>query len=171
MRIKVFYWLVSHNKLQTGVELKKRKWKGSHLCGICGQPETTDHIFFSCITARFVWSCFAESLGWDRAPRSLQDFLDLWLPFGCANYNLKLVLLTTVMWGLWTTRNKRAIEGKFPRAPSDILFKINAFLQRWKVRLRNEDQHNLQKLEGQVRGWMEEFLLKLNSRPPDDAFM
>ena len=27
MRIRVFYWLVSHNKLQTGVELKKRKWR------------------------------------------------------------------------------------------------------------------------------------------------
>ena len=114
--------------------------------------------------------CVPTSLGLDRAPRSLQDFLDLWLPFGCANYNLKLVLLTTVLWGLWTTRNKRAIEGKFPRAPSDILFKINAFLQWWKVRLRNEDQHNLQILEGQVRCWME-FLLKLNSRPPDEAFM
>jgi len=89
--------------------------------------------------------------------------MDLWHPFGCANYNPKLVLLTTVMWGLRTTRNKRAIEGKFPRAPSDILFKINAFLQWWKVRLRKEDQHNLQKLEGQVRGWMEEFLQSCSS--------
>jgi len=23
---------------ERGVELKKRKWKGSHLCGICGKP-------------------------------------------------------------------------------------------------------------------------------------
>jgi hypothetical protein len=115
-----------NNKLQTGMELKKRSWKGSHLCGVCGCLETVDHIFFSCLTARFVWACFTEALAWNRAPKSLQNFLDVWIPMGCDKYNLKLFLLATVMWGLWTTRNKQAIEGKFPRSPSEILFNIIA---------------------------------------------
>lgn len=46
MKLKVFLWLITHNRLQTGVELKKRKWKGSATCNICGGPETVDHIFF-----------------------------------------------------------------------------------------------------------------------------
>jgi len=68
MKLKVFLWQISHNRLQTGVVLKKRNWKGNHLCNICGQPETADHIFFECIVARFLWVCFKEALGWDRAP-------------------------------------------------------------------------------------------------------
>ena len=171
MRIKVFMWLTFNNRLQTGVELKKRKWKGSHLCGICGCPETTDHILFACCVARFVWACFTEALAWDRAPRSLNDFLDTWIPLGCRDYNLKLFLFASVLWGLWTTRNKRAIEGKFPRSPTDVLFKIHAFLQRWRVRLRSEDQDKLANLEGQVRSWTEEFLLQLRGRPPDEDFL
>ena len=154
MRIKVFMWLTFNNRLQTGVELKKRKWKGSHLCGICGCPETTDHILFTCCVARFVWACFTEALAWDRAPRSLNDFLDTWIPLGCRDYNLKLFLFASVLWGLWTTRNKRAIEGKFPRSPTDVLFKIHAFFAavegataKWRPRQTGEFGGASQKLD------------------------
>ena len=36
MKLKIFLWLVYNKKLQTGMKLKKRKWKGSHLCGVVG---------------------------------------------------------------------------------------------------------------------------------------
>ena len=32
---------------------------------------------------------------------------------GCDNYNLKIFVFAIVLWGLWTVRNKHAIEGKF----------------------------------------------------------
>ena len=98
------------DKLQTGVELRKRKWKGNAVRNLCGKLETLDHILFSCITAKFLWACFKESLGWVRIPTGWQDFLDTWIPLGCRDYHTKLFLLTKVVWTLWTTRNKRTIE-------------------------------------------------------------
>ena len=113
LKLRIFLWQITHNKLPTGGELKKRKWKGNPCCNICNALETTDHIFFSCIVAKFLWSCFKEALGWDRIPVGWQDFLDNWIPLGCKDYNAKLFLLTMVTWALWTSRNKRANEGRF----------------------------------------------------------
>ena len=140
MKLKVFLWLISHNRLQTGAELKKRNWRGSAVCTICEKIETVNHIFFSCVLAKFVWTCFKEALGCDRVPISWQDLLDNWIPLGCQDYNSKLFLSTIVLWMLWTARNKRMIEGKFPRYPTELLFKFNMFLQRWKVLLRRTNQ-------------------------------
>lgn len=64
MKIKVFLWLVLHDRLQTGVNLKKKRLKGDHECKICGVPDTSDHIFFLCIIPRFIWTCVKETLGW-----------------------------------------------------------------------------------------------------------
>ena len=148
------------DKLQTGVELRKRKWKGNAVCNLCGKLETLDHILFSCITAKFLWTCFKESLGWDRIPIGWQDFLDTWIPLGRRVYHTKLFLLTMVAWTLWTTRNKRTIEGKFPRKPADLLFKTNFFLQKWKPLLRKGDQAKIEVLVAQVKGWTEPFFWK-----------
>lgn len=82
LKLQVFTWLAFQDKLQTGVELKKRNWKGDKNCNVCGCPETGDHIFFSCIVDRFVWTSFKEALWWDRIPVGMQDFLDVWLPLG-----------------------------------------------------------------------------------------
>jgi hypothetical protein len=48
-------------------------------------------------------------LGWDRS-YSLQDFFDNWSPLGCVHHNLKLFLLGVVLWVLWITRNKLAMD-------------------------------------------------------------
>ena len=120
---------------------------------------------------KFIWVCFVEALGWERAPRCLQDFLDNWIPIECPVYNLKFFLLATVMWGLWTVRNKRAIENKIPRNPCDIMLRINMFLQRWKIRLRDEDKLKLGEMESRTHRWMEDFLEKLKDQPPEDSFL
>ena len=64
--------------------------------------------------AKVVWVCFKEALGWDRVPVSLQDIFDYWVPLGCSDYLIKLVVLSIILWGLWNTRNKMGIEKKFP---------------------------------------------------------
>ena len=164
--------IVAWTNKKPWVELKKRKWRGSPLCNICGKQETVDHIFFSCIVARFVWACFKEALGWDRPPMGWQDFLDNWILLGCRDYNAKLFLLTIVLWTIWTSRrNKRAIEGKFPTSPSELLFKINVFLQKWMVMLRDGDRAKVADWCGTMQGWTEPFLETLKRRPPEDLFL
>jgi len=171
MKLKVFLWQISHDKLQTGVALKKRKWKGSPHCSTCGALESAEHIFFECNIARFIWVSFKEALGWNRAPRGWQDFHDIWLPFGCNDYNTKLFLLAVVLWTLWVSRNKRAIEGKFPRRPVELMFQCMGFLQRWKPLMRDGEQYKLSKWGEQVTQWIEMFQEQLQRRLPADDFM
>jgi len=158
-------WLAVQDRLPSGVELRKKSWKGNPHCSLCGKLETMDHIFFKCILARFTWVCFKEALGWMRIPNGLQDFFDNWIPVGCPKYNTKLFLLAITMWALWTIRNKRVMEGRFMRQPANILFKINSFLQKWRVLLKDIDRCNLEKLALQVKTCVESFLEKLRSSP------
>ena len=150
--------------------LKRKKWKGNEKCIVCNVPETVDHIFFICPLAKFAWICIKEALGWDRAPNSLQDFLEHWVPTRCRQHDLKITVLATVAWALWNARNKMAIEEVFIRSPTDIIFRINFFLQRWKVLLRGDARAELETWELQVRTWVEGFLEKIKDRPPDQYF-
>jgi hypothetical protein len=114
MKVKVFMWLVSQNRIQSGEVLGGRKWKGDKNCKICKVLETSDHIFFNCPLAKFLWvGLMSEALGWDRPPGGLRYCLGIWLPIGCSNYSLKLFALAITLWTLWNVRNKMAIEGVF----------------------------------------------------------
>ena len=47
LKIKIFLWQVDNDRLQSAMTLKYRGWQGSHLCCLCQQPETTNHIVLS----------------------------------------------------------------------------------------------------------------------------
>jgi hypothetical protein len=49
-------------------------------------------------------------------------------------------------WALWTTRNKFTIEKKFPRLPTDIIFKLLISLQLWRPLQRPKDLAALDEL-------------------------
>ena len=59
LKIKIFLWQLSNDRLQTAMALKRRGWRGSHLCCLCGNPENVNHIFFQMFFGPL-------SLGWDR---------------------------------------------------------------------------------------------------------
>ena len=118
MKIKVFLWQLDNDRLQTAVSLKHRGWKGSHLCVLCGRAEDVNHIFFRCSVARMVWCGARDSLGWEACPVSWEDWKVKWV-----NGHLKtpkriaLFLFAGLAWGLWTNRNRMAIERIFPSSP------------------------------------------------------
>jgi hypothetical protein len=167
MKLKVFMWQVFHDKLQAGEELKKRNWKGDGKCSICAVTESMDHIFFSCSVAKFIWICFKEALGWDRVPTSLQNYLEGWVPLGCDNYKPKLFAMGVFLWILWITRNKFAIEGVCPNSPSDVLYKILSYLQRWRVLLKGSEQAGVDAKALQIKGWLAHFQELLKQSPRD----
>lgn len=110
----------------------KKGWKGEKKCSLCGKLENTDHILFDYVMAEFVWSCVKEALGWDRTPRSMDDFVGGWLPDGKNSYNLGIYYFACVAWSLWRERNKRAIDFLFfififlffGKEPSNVLNNI-----------------------------------------------
>ena len=138
MKIKVFMWLTFQDRLPLGPVLKHRKWRGMVTVWFASAWDNRPHLLLLSIGA-LTWICAKEALGWDRTPISMQDLLDKWLPLGSQNYSLKLYITSGVLWVLWNIRNKMAIEGTFIRNPSDVFFKIDSTLQRWRVLLRKSD--------------------------------
>jgi hypothetical protein len=127
------------DKLETGVNLKKREWKGSQKCCLCGLDETTDHFFFQCHIARSIWYCFKEALGWDRCPTGMQDIFYHWIVLGGKDYYVKLVIFTIILWGLWNVRKN---EGGWRCSGGELMtWKSKACGEEaWQVRVRPEDQ-------------------------------
>lgn len=57
MKIKIFLWQVSSDRLPSAEQLVKRNWPGDIECKVCGQVESTDHILFKCDMVQFVEFC------------------------------------------------------------------------------------------------------------------
>ena len=72
MKLKIFLWQVCSNKLQTRVELKRRNWEDSHLCGICGCPETVGHILF------YLCYCTVYLCLFQRSHGGGKEYRDIW---------------------------------------------------------------------------------------------
>ena len=139
LKIKVFLWQMFIGRLQTGVCLKSKGWKGSNRCALCGGLESVDHVFFQCSLARFAWCIIKDCYGWDCIPASVSDFFEVWVPRNLKlPHKMGLFFFAGLAWSIWNIRNKMTIEKKFPN-PTDVLFSGIAFLQKWKVLLKESD--------------------------------
>ena len=59
-KIKIFLWQAFRGRLPAADQIRKRNGPGSSFCHLCGALENTDHIFFHCVLAKFVWSCVSS---------------------------------------------------------------------------------------------------------------
>ncbi|XP_073360938.1 uncharacterized protein [Aegilops tauschii subsp. strangulata] len=68
LKIRIFLWQWIRGRLPSGVEVLKRNGPGDGWCPLCRPEEDTNHIFFTCVSAQFLWSCFRELVGgsWDH---------------------------------------------------------------------------------------------------------
>jgi hypothetical protein len=87
-----------------------RNWKGSERCVLCGTNEDIDHLLFNSPLASFAWAFPSEALGWQGAPRSLEDMMCNWTPrkFGVGR-QLGLACFASVAWAVWHIRNNFCI--------------------------------------------------------------
>ena len=46
LTVKIFLWMIAHGRIQSGVQLKKRRWSGPEHCKICDKLEIADHILY-----------------------------------------------------------------------------------------------------------------------------
>ena len=74
LKIKVFLWQIDNNRLPTALSLRQRGWKGSSLCCLCGNSEDSNHIYFGCSLACFLWCGIRDALGWSDFPFSWEDW-------------------------------------------------------------------------------------------------
>ena len=123
MRIKVFGWLLIHDRLNTRNMLKRRHFNigDDHTCLLCGLQveETVDHMIFSC---PFSQSCWARlNIAWPTFPCRLdllQTTKDGWPnPFFYETF-------LTPTWSIWKERNNKHFRRVDPS--------INSWLRRFK---------------------------------------
>ena len=106
LKIKVFLWMLWHDRVQIGEQLKIRKSKHSEFCKYCRRLETRDHLFFNCYITQVIWVWVQISLRWAQRPVSLSNFQDM-LDASEINRSksVSLCLLAGIVWCIWKTRN------------------------------------------------------------------
>jgi zinc-binding in reverse transcriptase len=55
LKVKVFMWLIGHNKILIKDNLLKRGWVGYNQCMLYDESESVAHLFFTCTFARQIW--------------------------------------------------------------------------------------------------------------------
>ncbi|CAN6285209.1 unnamed protein product [Urochloa humidicola] len=162
LKIKIFLWQMSHDKLQSATALAHRGWKGSDKCVLCGQTETTKHIFFECSLAKFTWCCLRDIFELGGFPTSWQDLQGRWFS---RKLNLpkhtSLFLFAGVAWALWNVRNKMAIEKSFPNNPLIVIRRAITFLQKWRPLLKTSDGERVNGILEKMEVWLGSY--RLNS--------
>lgn len=146
LKVRVFMWQLFHDKSQNATALKRRRWKGSPLCCVCGKPETCDHIFFECIFAQYIWCCIRDAFDLGEFPISRQEFVTEWLPRRLkVPQKLALIFFAGLTWASWKNRNKMAIEKVFPSNPDSIIYAAVNCVQMWGDLLKEADKTKLTK--------------------------
>ena len=99
-----------------------------------------------------------ESLSWERAPSSLDDFHLNWLENrGSNDYNLVMFSFAASIWNLWKCRNRMAFDKHFSKHPMEVIYKFLSCLQRWTVLLKSDDKDNMNCLLLRVMFWTKTF--------------
>ena len=50
-----------------------------------------------------------------------------------------------------------AIERKYPKLPSDIIYVALSYLQKWNVLLKEEDRQQIVQVKDEILRWMKDF--------------
>ena len=109
----------------------KRRWDGDPTCHFCPCPETVDHLFFQCPTAKVVWGIIGTCLGADNTPRDMNQYknwLNFWLPNGASVHVLGFA---AICWAIWKSRNRACFDNKIIRNPAQIVIHACALMVFW----------------------------------------
>ena len=50
-----------------------------------------------------------------------------------------------------------AIEKKFPKAPTDVVYLALSFMQKWCILLKEKDREHVEKIKDDIMGWLNGF--------------
>ena len=124
-------WLIEHNTILTKDNLLKRNWSGNMMCTFCSKPESIDHLFFECDTAKYIWSLVAFVLGANHKPTSFGKFWLWTLTLLPQRKQFHMIGLAAFCWAIWKTRNNICFEKKLISSPTEIVCLASSFLNYW----------------------------------------
>jgi len=74
LKVKIFMWLTLQEAILKKDNLQKRNWKGNETCAFCTEKESVNHLFFGCMTAKYVWSLIAYAMGANSRPCNFDQY-------------------------------------------------------------------------------------------------
>lgn len=92
-------------------------------------------------------------------PRSWEEFCYSWLR-GKGPFPIRMIvfIFSGFAWALWTASNRMAINKLFPQAPTDIIYTALSLLQKWSIKLKEEDREHIHKMKDAVLRWLKSFV-------------
>ena len=158
LKIKVFLWQLSHNKLQKAVALKRRGWKGDLHCCLCNRPETTNHIFCSCFLARLVWIGLGQAFGWGTIPKSWMICRGSDLLISSKQICALALSCLQVLPGLYGKPVTKWRSKKPSRTSRWVQFMLVFLLYRkWRRLLKPTDQEKIAKRVETLKTWLNNY--------------
>ena len=132
LKVRIFLWQLMRKRLPSSDNIARRKGPSNGLCVLCGEHEDSNHIFFGCVLAKFLWSAVRELLHCSWNPTCFAELFRLLQGYAGRARRVLWICCAGLCWTLWNMRNKYTIEGIFPSQPADCLFKLAMYLQVWK---------------------------------------
>jgi transcription elongation factor Elf1 len=133
LKIKIFLWQICNDKIQSAEQLKKKNWSGPLECKLCGEIESTKHIFLNCALAKFSWSLFNDALEWGSLPETMDDIHCKLVEGSNRENGLFVFLFGCLAWSLWLIRNDLIFNNSVVPYPDMCIFRTISFMQRWSI--------------------------------------
>jgi hypothetical protein len=92
--------LIWHNAIATKDNIEKRHWHVDFKCRFCDELETIHHLFFTCSSAKYMWSVMSPTIGANTRPGNLTQYFRLIDVVFPRKTNLHVVGLATLYWAL-----------------------------------------------------------------------
>lgn len=110
LKIRIFLWQWIKSRVPSGVEVLKRNGPGDGICPLCDMMEDSNHIFFTCVTAQFLWNCFRDAVDGRWCHTNVPDlFVEIQSTPSSARH-IRWLTIRVLTWTLWTVRNKLVIQ-------------------------------------------------------------
>lgn len=69
--------------------------------------------------------------------------MENWIPHKLDfSQHICMFLFAGLVWVIWTTRNKMAIEHKFRNKATEVVFHVLSFVQKWMLLLKPKDRQS-----------------------------
>jgi hypothetical protein len=107
---------------------------------MCGQVESTEHIFVDCVLAKYGWSMLRDVFEWPNTPNSLEE-LSCKLVEGNERENANFAyIFDCLAWSLWLLRNDLIFDNFVAPSPDVCILRTISFMQRWRILSREQTQ-------------------------------
>jgi hypothetical protein len=122
-------WLLEQKVVLTKDNMIRRNWQGSPYCYLCGDPESNNHLFFSCPIEKVVWGVVAVCFQQQTRHVCYEQYWQ-WIKMSLLGGDSVYMLgVAAICWAIWMARNMTCFEKELVNNFMDIVFSACSLMQ------------------------------------------